>query len=230
MKKKIDSEPELKDHLELINKASRESGSAIVTALVPINVNEGVHTVRLDLDSFLQLLSECRPRVVYIQIGEFESEENLRSVLDVEMADEDPVSESALFKTLVKRWAKFNGEIDQYAASFMIDGVLHVVFTQTNWFDEFETAAEELTHSLGEQKFRAAEQKQMAERVRLAASVKQLNEHPVFHAGRPSFEKKKYLAKKLFPNAEEEEIRVIVDEATNENWLRVAGYYSTGND
>jgi transcriptional regulator len=86
-----------------------------------------------------------------------------------------------------------------------------------------------LAYSLGEQQFRAAENKQKAERARLSTLAKQLNEHPVFHTARAP-EKLKYLARKLFPDADDAEIRIIVDEAIKENWLQESGYYAAGSD
>jgi len=215
------TEPNLAERLELVRNTALECGSAIVTAIMVITNQQDGYKVSLGLDEFLSLLSQCRPRIVYHHANEFDAEENLLIELNVEEEEDgtELLSKNSQFKALIKKWTKKNGQVSSFIASFVMDGVLHVVWEQPTWIDEFEAEAKELDSSLTEGRRHVADQKKKADRARFGDAARELCKHPRFNAGRWSFEKREYLAKTLFPNVDDHEIRIIVEEATNMGWI-----------
>ena len=215
------TEPNLAERLELLRKAALECGSALVTAILGATNQQGGYKADLGLDEFLNLLRQYRPRIIYLHAEEFDAEKNLLSELSI--VDEDgnePLSKNSQFQTQIKKWAKKNGQISLFLASFIMAGVLHVVWEQPTWIDEFEAQAKELDSSLTEERRRMDDQKKKAERARFGDVARELCKHPRFNAPRWSFEKREYLAKSLFPELDDSEIRIMVEEATNMSWIQ----------
>jgi hypothetical protein len=217
------TEQNLTEKIELIRKAALDSGSAIVAALLVLSDEQGGYRVTLGPNEFLSLLGQCRPRIVYLHSDMFDADEDLRFQLDVEGDDEDEnelLSKNGKFKALVKKWVKKNGHVSAIASSFMLDSVLHVVWEQPTWIDEFEADAEDLESSMADERRLVREQRAKADRARFSDAAKELCNHPRFNAGRWSFEKREYLAKGLFPDLDDHAIRSIVEEATNMDWVK----------
>lgn len=212
----------LTEKIELVRKTTLECGSSLVTALLVLPDEQSGYRVTLALDDFLSLMDQCRPRIVYLHSDMFDADEDLRIHLDVEDDDKDGnevLSKNSKFKALVKKWAKKNGQVSTIASSFVVDNVVHLVWEQPAWIDEFEVDAEDLQSSLAEGMRLVKEQRARTDHARFSDAAKELCNHPKFSAGRPSFEKREYLARSLFPELDDYAIRSIVEEATNMDWL-----------
>ncbi|MFM0279989.1 hypothetical protein P0D75_18420 [Paraburkholderia sediminicola] len=212
------NETKLEDQFERIESVARESGSAIVDAVLNLD-NDSAYMVKLSLDNFLVLIAHCRPRVVYAVADKFDAKKSLLARLEVDDDDIENVLARPEVKALIKQAAHHNGELGNFIASFMTDGVLHTIFEETSWADEFDISVDALEESLADHHRKLFERESALEAANLVALAKRLCEHPKFSEGRASHEKRTYLARTLFPDTDMSDIRRIVDEATNMNWL-----------
>jgi hypothetical protein len=208
----------LEDRFALVESTARESGSFIVTAVLPREDSVG-YRVQMSLEQFLLLLSHCRPRVVYAFADEFDSRDSLLASLEVSDDNEAVVTARPDVKSLMKQAARHNGQLGSFLAGFLVDGVLHTVFEQTEWLDEFETRADDIEVLLNNQRQQELSQSSAAETAKTREHAKKLCGHPKFNDGRPSREKREYLARSLFPELDRAEISRVVEEATNMSWL-----------
>jgi hypothetical protein len=208
----------LETRLLRIEHAANEYDCLITNAVLLTDESVG-HRVQLSLDEFITLLRHCRPRVVYLFADKFDSRDSLLAYLEIDEDDDPEFAESPRVMALVKHHAHRNGELASCLASFMFDGILHTVFEQTVWLDEFEMRADELEILLADER-RQKNERDLKRYVQTTREhAKMLCENPKFTDGRPSREKRTYLARSLFPDLSSQEIHALVDEATNMDWL-----------
>lgn len=208
----------LEERFRQIERVAHDSGSFIVNAILPCK-DSTAYRVQMSLEQFLSLLSHCRPRVVYAFADEFEARDSLLAYLQVSEDDTATVTARSDVKSLMKQASHHNGQLGSFLSGFIVDGVLHTVFEQTEWLDEFESRADDLETLLDEHRQRQLDQYSATEAARIREHAKMLWEHPKFNDGRPSREKREYLARSLFPDLGRAEISGVVEEATNMSWL-----------
>jgi hypothetical protein len=101
---------------------------------------------------------------------------------------------------------------------------LHTAATWAPWFDEFETdfesAATEARNALANERDLLDERD--SKEVREKAVV--LSGHPSFNSGRPSFEKRLFLADQLFPKLDDQKLQKITSRAEKLDWLQKSGF------
>jgi hypothetical protein len=225
----------LEAHFESIRQAAQDSASFVVDAVLSSEHQEGFQIV-LPLDSFIGLLKSCKPRVIYAFANPFNTRDALSELLlasddeaddDVDgQMDEEGRSDKenrlladARVAALVEAFEGFDGQIESFIASFVVEGVLHTVYEKSDWAENFQNGVDELNALLRVEltESRGAEYEVNQAKTRECAQT--LSTHPKFIEGRPSREKREYLARSLFPELSESEIFAIVDEATNMQWL-----------
>jgi hypothetical protein len=203
---------------ERIVSAVRESGGVIVQSMLRADSDPG-YRVNLSLQDFLLLVGHCRPRVVYAFADKFDARESLLIHLEIEDDDADDFMAKPEVKAIIEQAASHNGELGSFIVNFFADGVLHTVCERASWVAEFEESADALQQSLDEQGWMRNEEREALESEDFRAKAKQLCEHSKFNDGRPSHDKRSYLARSLFPDVDGTDIHRIVNEATNMSWL-----------
>ncbi|RKF34461.1 hypothetical protein [Paraburkholderia fungorum] len=197
-----------------------EKGNTLVVPTVVKIAAAAAYSVSLDFQAFVNLLAHSKPTAMYLLAVTFDPQEDLESWWDIDEDDED---DKALMRdTKVKQFIHkmgHVGEIGSLMASFIVDGVLHTLYADAEWYTELAKQAEELKSQV----YVARECKEDEEDKKMKALVREhakvLCEHPKFTEGRPSKEKRTYLAESLFPDLETYLIYRVVDEASNMAWL-----------
>ncbi|WP_244786024.1 hypothetical protein [Cupriavidus pauculus] len=200
--------------------AAAEKGNTLVVPTVVKIETTAAYTVSLDFEAFLKLLVHSKPTAMYLLAVTFDPQEDLESWWDIDEDDED---DKALMRDAkVKRFIHnmgHAGEIGSLMASFIVDGVLHTLYADAEWYTEIEKQAEELKSQLYVARERREDEEDKKMKALVREHAKTLCEHPKFAEGRPSKEKRTYLAESLFPSLETYLIYRVVDEASNMAWL-----------
>ncbi len=195
-----------------------------VAALLTGSLEHGNLIVPLEPGPFLELLSNVHPCVVYVHSDVFEAENDTLDAFDAEDDEAQALREDKRFRALVRRWASRDGELSNVVASFVKDGVIHILMAWADWHDEYEGAVDKLKFEIS-QEFQDRQieigREGEAEIRRLA---KELAKHPKFSGSpKPSREKRMFLAETLFPGRSN--LFRIVDMAINMDWLEEDGRY-----
>jgi hypothetical protein len=211
----------LHDQIEVLKDAARSAGSIVVDTVLNGHDGDSVLTAGLNAEEFIKVMWHCRPKIVYIHATRFEALADTLVAMDIEEADEEEVAGNSQVKALVKKWKSHEGEVSTLLGAFVVDGVLHVSMRQPDWVDIFEAEAEGLGDALSEEARVASARMEQEARSRIRDLAVRLCDHPKFNGPpRPSKEKRAFLAREMFPDVEEYMIRLIVDEATNLEFVR----------
>lgn len=205
-------------YLGLVQAAS-ECGSLIASAVL-LSKDNSDYQVQLPLEEFISVFRHCRPRMLYVVADQFEARAALVAYLEIDEEDEEEFFGRPEARAMIKRVVHRDGELASLLASFVFDGVLHSVFEQTKWLDEFESRADELDTLLANEGHQQEEHVIKITAAKISEQAKALCAHVKFNDGRPSKEKRIYLARFLFPDLDRRELHDLVEEATNMDWLK----------
>jgi hypothetical protein len=194
-------------------------GAMVVDAVVSFD-GDTVPVASVAGSDFLDLLKHVRPKIAYVFVTRFDAQNDVMEALE---AEDDAVISHITTKKLISAWRHRNGEISSIALALMCDGVLHAALVKADWLDDFEQAAEAATEEMDHVREEAERRLQDEERKKNSPYLQKLIADPRFSSGRPSAAKRALLAKTLFPNLDEGEIRIIITQAENEFWLTNAG-------
>lgn len=213
------SQVTLEEQRAQILKAAAAGGSFVVTGVVKISAVEG-YKINLNQESFVGLLAHSKPTAVYLFTDEFDPQGNLEAWWDIDDDNEDDVAlmRDARVKQFIRKMGHA-GEVGSLMSSFVVDGVLHTYFAEADWFSELEQQADELKAQVFGDRERKEDETDKEEKALVREYAKTLCEHPKFTEGRPSKEKRTYLAESLFADLDSYLVYRIVDEATNMAWL-----------
>jgi len=213
-----------------IETAAQDVGSHILRAVLRSQGQEG-YRVNLDIDSFLVLLKSCKPRIIYAFSNPFDAREGLTTELLAEDVDEDEeadhdggdaqnqLSADPRVKALLKEFVRHDGKVESIFATVVVEGILHSVYEQAPWASAFDNAVSELKTVIEAERASKEDAEDNAVSEHIREHAKTLCAHPKFVNGRPSKEKRLYLAESLFPHLSEMEIYSVVSEAANMQWL-----------
>lgn len=213
--------------LDDISGAALANGVKIIPTLLEISDDIGL-IARLDTDDFASIVSDVRPKMLYIWNEKFDARDGAIENLEDEFNSsgngipnptEYIFSSDSRFVELVRRWQKKDGETSRFVASFIIDGIVHVASEQTEWFSAFENEATQLAEALLCERAEQAENLRSASVESLRRMARRLVEDPRFNAPKASRAKREYLASTLFPDIDDRTIRLAVEEAENLSWL-----------
>jgi hypothetical protein len=105
----------------------------------------------------------------------------------------------------------------------MADGAVITSTSRPTWCDEFqaevESFEEEARNALDEERseFHKRDSAEVCEKAAILVN------HPLFGAGRTSFEKRVFLAEQLFPDLAPDRLQAITHRADNLDWLNKSG-------
>lgn len=199
--------------------AAADGNTLVIPTIVKIPAATA-YTVSLDFQSFVKLLAHSKPTALYLLAVVFDPQGDLESWWEIDEDDEDDkaLMRNAKVKQFICKMGHA-GEIGSLMASFIVDGVLHTFYDDAEWYTELEKQAEELKSQVDVARERKEDEEDKEEKAVIREHAKTLCEHPKFTEGRPSKEKRTYLAESLFPDLETYLIYRVVNEASNMAWL-----------
>ena len=199
------------------------SGSILVEAAVHSEDGGLSPKVGVEPSEAVRLITEIKPRVVYLLEQTFDLTEELETAAeDVDAIEPD--SSPHRLKAIRGSFSQYDGQIGAAIASFMVDGILHTAFSTASWYDEFGDAIEAVTEEAREQAKSDRFSDRSIEARELARKAALLAEHPSFNYGRVSFDKRMTLAEALFEDCDQSELSEITRRAEHIFWLDQSGF------
>jgi hypothetical protein len=222
--------------LQAVQRTATAMGARVVPALV--TGSDTVPTAFLEADDFTSLFHHSAARVVYVRERRFSAktmvmdqiEENESGFIDAADIEEDLqqyIGRTSELQSLVTRWTNCDGLLCSVTATFMMDGIMHVVMRNEAWLSEFEAdvdgVLEDIQHHLDDRREKAQE---MVRRD-IVAKARTLAGHPRFSEARLSPAKREALARLVFPETDDWLVKQAVEEAATLAWLQQGGGAST---
>ena len=217
---------------EKIIAVAADVGALIVPNLPELSDRSGTPRADIDVDDSLIIIRHVRPRLIYLIESNFDLDTEISDLLD-ESDDENELHSSgpnvrsaapATFEKLVKRWRKYDGQKNLVIVAYMADGVLHNSGVWPLWRDEFDSelqsAEEEAREALSDELNRINER----DSKEICKKAVILSDHPAFNFGRPSFEKRLFLAGQFFQKLASQELQAITNHAEKLDWLNKSGF------
>ncbi|MEY2394093.1 MAG: hypothetical protein QOF94_438 [Acidobacteriaceae bacterium] len=211
---------------EHIKTVAEEVGALVVRELLDIPESATMPQVALNLDEVVAVVRHTRPRLIYLVESCFDVEFEIAEVAESLGQDEKGGGDddNPALERLANKWRTQNGKPCFAFAAFMADGVLNRSIAHPAWREEFATELERIEedarNTLADERHTLSN-RDSAE-VREKAAV--LANHASFNAGRTSFEKRAFLAEKLFPGLDPGQLHAITQRAENLDWLNKSGF------
>ena len=206
-----------------IKDCTTASGLILVEATVHLEDGRSSPKVSVELSEAVRLITEIKPRVVYLLEQTFDLTEELETAVeDLEAIDAD--SSPHGLKAVRGSFSQYDGQIGAAIASFMIDGILHTAFSTASWYDEIGNAIEVIMDEAREVAETAAFSDRSIEAQEMGRKAAFLAAHPSFNYGRVSFDKRMTLAEAIFENCNQIELSEITRRAEHIFWLNQSGF------
>ena len=123
----------------------------------------------------------------------------------------------------LRRYGKmYDGSLCLVYAAFVADGILHLCFEETKWYEEFQSESSAMLDRLKSVLAENQQKTHLQATIEITKKAHILAKDDAFNYNRAGREKRTYLAEKLFPDCDPNEIYRIVDEATNIDYLAKA--------
>jgi hypothetical protein len=214
--------------LKTIRKAAESVSTIIISAALFVEKTEMIPLVILDHCIFERAILDLRPRAIYLVEREFEAEGEIHERFASELGvDEDEILDepaSVLIFPAVQRflksWQKHDGTMYSCSARFMLDGVLHCWIEMEEWYKIFDSELDELAEELSASEDGRRHKLASDKRAKLSERANVLAEHALFNAPKATKAKRAYLAAQLFPESNDLDISVIVEEAESIFWYQ----------
>jgi|JI10StandDraft_1071094.scaffolds.fasta_scaffold219671_2 hypothetical protein len=204
-------------------RASAETAQSCVVQGWPLG-DRNVLKVVLDPDEILRVIEASRPKLIYLAEAIFDAEEEAAGAYEALSVDgeQDPGIASR-FTDLIRRTEKANGKPTMAMVGFVSDGVLHIGQVTEEWYEAIEGEFDEkVAEILSELSAGEAIRDTAASRT-IRKYARELAAHPAFNMGRPSFEKRLFLAGELFPDQDDRSLSQITTDAQNIDWAVKGG-------
>lgn len=186
--------------------------------------DRNVLKVVLDPDEILRVIEVSRPKLMYLAETTFDAEEEAAGAYEALSVDgELEPGITNRFSDLIRRTEKANGKPTMAMVGFVSYGVLHVGQVTEEWYEAIEAEFDEKVAEIrGELSADEAIRDTAASRL-IRKYARELAEHPAFNMGRPSFEKRLFLAGELFPDQDDRSLSQITTDAQNIDWAAKGG-------
>lgn len=202
-------------------RAATSAANTVVVDGFPADATAAIR-VTLDTDETVRLIQVTKPRLLYFHEDRFDYDSETDECLaDLGIETSDDIDISPL--SALKRYRKsFNGQLCLVYVGFVADGVLHLCFEEAEWYVEFQQEIRELSERLSVVLAENRKNSDLQSALEAKRKARILADDPAFNYNRPSREKRTYLAQEMFPECDYREITLIVDEATNIDYLNKA--------
>lgn len=208
-------------------RASAEAAQSCIVQGWPQG-DRNVLKVVLNPDEILRVIEASRPKLIYLAEAIFDAEEEAAGAyeaLSVDGEQEPGIAHTSRFTDLIRRTEKANGKPTMAMVGFVSDGVLHIGQVTEEWYEAIEGEFDEkVAEILSEMSADEAIRDTAASRT-IRKYARELAAHPAFNMGRPSFEKRLFLAGELFPDQDQDDrsLSQITTDAQNIDWAVKGG-------
>lgn len=192
----------------------------------PEELNNAI-AVRVSQRDFVELIQQIKPKVVFVFGPHFDAR---RSTLDSILPDQDEdadelrsetlneIENDPLVKSLIKRFQKFDDQLEFLAASFFDGIVTYHFFESAHWADDFHEQLEQYLDTQEDLRLERIEVDNAREHGEFERAMTQLISDPRFSAPKASRAKRLYLAETLFPEMPEYDRRKLVERGELKLW------------
>lgn len=206
--------------------AARASITKAQSCLVdgwPLGGRDGLRVV-LDPEEMLRVIETARPSLVYIDESTFDAEDEAGAAHAALGMDEETDAEVvATFAEVIRRSAKSNGDPTRSLVGFVCEGVLHIAQVTAPWYDALEDEVEGKVAELLAERSAGDAIRDTEDARKIRRLARELANNPAFNLGRPSFEKRLFLAGELFPGHDDQTLSRITTDAQNIDWAAKGG-------
>lgn len=206
-------------------RASAETAQSCIVQGWPEG-DRNVLKVVLDPDEVLRVIAASHPKLIYLAEAIFDAEEEAAGAYEALSVDADGEPDPGIasrFTDLIRRTAKANGKPTMAMVGFVSDGVLHIGQVTEEWYEAIEGEFDEkVAEILSELSTDEAIRDTAASRT-IRKYARELAAHPAFNMGRPSFEKRLFLAGELFRDQDDRSLSQITTDAQNIDWAAKGG-------
>lgn len=202
-------------------KAAGFASQTVVVDGFPSNATATIH-VTLDSEEILRLIAIIKPALLYVHQQWFDCDAAIEEYLaELGAATGDDLDISPL--SSLKRYGKtYNGKLCLVYVGFVASNVLHLCLEESEWYTDFQSEVEDLSERLKAVLVENRKKSNFKSALGVKRKAETLANDPAFNFNRAGREKRTYLAEKLFPDSDWNEISLIVDEATNIDFFNKA--------
>jgi len=215
--------------VEQIRHFAGDAGTFIILSPLLSGSNSPVVRAFLELSDFLKALTHVQPRLLYLDIKEFDAAE-MAVEHSMQIRDDDegddyevhsrPFGETAQFKALQRRWSANEGTVCSFRAIFIVDAVHNTCIEVSEWLDSFHEDVEKVWNAYVEAERDRAATARADRQEDIRAKAKTLSEHPQFSAPKSSKAKREYVAHQIFPKTDYRDLGDILELADLLFWYR----------
>ena len=207
----------------VVRAAAKTAGAIIVRASINGNASDRIPEAVLTLEEAQEVIRAVRPAIIYLTVQNFELvgelEEARERLTALDVTSDPPALRAAVTKIKLRE-----GQMCRALARFIVGPILHSVYGSAAWYDDFETAIEDVISQAGESSGQERLTVDSATAARVEAMAMELSNHPSFNHGRVSFEKRLVLAEAVFPDDDSDARFDASRRAESLFWLTQSGF------
>lgn len=207
----------------VVRAAAITAGAIIVRASINGNASDQIPEAVLTLDEAQEVIGAVRPAIIYLTMQNFESADELGDARE-RLATLGVTSDPPALRAALTKIKQREGQMCRALARFVVGPVLHSVYGSAAWYDDFETAIEDVISQAGESAGQERRIVDSATAARVEAMAMELSNHPSFNHGRVSFEKRLVLAEAVFPDDDSDARFDATRRAEALFWLAQSGF------
>lgn len=205
-----------------VSLAAAEAKALLVDAIVSTTDRTTMPVIRLEPSDAIKAIQHLTPKVVCIYRSEFDLELELSNAVE-EVLEEDGAGgqepDPAPIRKALKKWQSRNGETSSVIACFIVDGVFYSSISTPDWQDEFDEHKTESIDAARRALSDDAQSRETNTRAEIRERGAALAAHASFNAGRPSFDKRLFLAEQLFPDLDDQQLHEVTSYAEKQDWF-----------
>lgn len=207
----------------VVRAAATTVGAIIVRASINGNAGDRIPEAALTLEEAQEVIGAVRPSIIYLTVQNFETADELGDARE-RLATLGVTSDPPALRATMTKIKLREGQMCRALARFVVGPVLHSLYGSAAWYDDFETAIDDVISQAGESAGQERRIVDSATAARVEAMAVELSNHPSFNHGRVSFEKRLVLAEAVFPDDGPDARFDATRRAENLFWLAQSGF------
>lgn len=207
----------------VVRAAALAAGAIIVRASINGGASDRIPEAALTLEEAQVVIEAVRPAIVYLTVQNFELADELGDARE-RLATLGVTNDPPALRAAATKMKRHEGRICRALARFVVGSILHSVYGSAAWYDDFETAVEDIISQASESAGHERRAVDSATAARVEAMAVELSNHSSFNHGRVSFEKRLVLAEAVFPDDDPDARFDATRRAENLFWLAQSGF------
>jgi hypothetical protein len=167
----------------VVRAATLAAGAIIVRASINGGASDRIPEVALTLEEAQVVIEAVRPAIVYLTVQNFELADELGEARE-RLATLGVTSDPPALRAAATKMKRHEGRICRALARFVVGSILHSVYGSAAWYDDFETAVEDVISRASESAGHERRAVDSATAARVEAMAVELSNHSSFnHVG-----------------------------------------------